>query len=83
MELDTQTVHAVCKGVQAPYSKVETLCHGAQAVDAYLRIKTPPGMTPLERCQAQSQDPIISQIIGEINNKTIGKMKLEWGCLQN
>ena len=35
--------------------------HGAQAVDALSKDKTPPGMTPLEWCQAQSQDPIISQ----------------------
>ena len=79
MELDTQTVHAVCKGVQAPYGKVETLCHGAQTVDALSKDKTSSGMTPLEWCQAQSQDPIISQIIGEINNKTIGKMKIRMG----
>ena len=65
MELDTQTVHAVCKGVQAPYGKVETLCHGAQVVDALSKDKAPPGMTPLEWCKAQSQDPIISQIIGK------------------
>ena len=79
MELDTQTVHAICKGVQAPHGKVETLCHGAQAVDALSKDKTSPGMTPLEWCQAQSQDPIFSQIIGEINNKTIGKMKIKMG----
>ena len=29
VELNSQTVHAVCEGVQAPHSKVETLCHGA------------------------------------------------------
>ena len=29
MELNSQTVLAVCKGVQAPHSKIETLCHGA------------------------------------------------------
>ena len=34
IDIDTQTVHAVCKGVQAPHGKVETLCQGAQAVDA-------------------------------------------------
>ena len=28
MELDSQTVHAVCEGVQAPRGKVETLCQG-------------------------------------------------------
>ena len=34
MELDSQTVQAVCKGVQAPYGKVETLCQGTHVVDA-------------------------------------------------
>ena len=32
IDIDTQTVHAVCKGVQAPHSKVETLCQGAHTV---------------------------------------------------
>ena len=79
MELDAQTVHAVCKGVQAPHGKMETLCYEAQVVDALSKDKAPPGMTPLEWCQAQSEDPIISQIIGEIKNKTIGKMKIKMG----
>ena len=79
MELDAQTVHAVCKGVQAPHGKMETLCHEAQVVDALSKDKAPPGMTPLEWCQAQSEDPIISQIIGEIKNKTIGKMIIKLG----
>ena len=79
VELNSQTVHAVCEGVQAPYGKVETLCHGAQVVDALSNDRTPPGMTPLEWCHAQAQDPIISQIIGEINNKSIGKMKIKMG----
>ena len=34
MELDSQTVHAICEGVQAPHGKVETLCQGAHVVDA-------------------------------------------------
>ena len=79
MELDAQTVHAVCKGVQAPHGKMETLCHEAQVVDALSKDKAPPGMTPLEWCQAQSKDPIISQIVEEIKNKTIGKMKIKMG----
>ena len=29
MELDSQTVHVVCEGVQTPHGKVETLCQGA------------------------------------------------------
>ena len=64
VELNSQTVHAVCEGVQAPHGKVETLCHGAQVVDALSKDNAPPGMTPLEWCHAQAQDPIITQIIG-------------------
>ena len=79
MELDSQTVHAVCEGVQAPYGKVETLCQGAHVVDALSNDRAPPGMTPLEWCHAQTQDPILSQIIREINSKTIGKMKIKMG----
>ena len=33
MELDSQAVHTVCEGVQAPHSKIETLCYGAQVMD--------------------------------------------------
>ena len=62
-----------------PHGKMEILCHEAQVVDALSKDKAPPGMTPLEWCQAQSEDPIISQIIGEIKNKTIGKMKIKMG----
>ena len=79
VELNSQTVHAVCEGVQAPHGKVETLCHGAQVVDALSNDRAPPGRTPLEWCHAQAQDPIISQSIGEINNKSIGKMKIKMG----
>ena len=52
IDINTQTVHAVCKGVQAPHGKVETLCQGAQAVDALCQDSAPPGMTPLQWCQA-------------------------------
>ena len=83
MELNSQTVHTVCEGVQAKHGKVETLCHGAQVVDALSKGNAPPGMTPLEWCHAQAQDPIITQIIGEIEHKTIGKIKIKRGCLQN
>ena len=48
MELNSQTVQAVCEGVQAPHGKIETLCHGAQVVDALAQGNVPPGMTPLE-----------------------------------
>ena len=79
MELNSQIVHAVCEGVQAPHGKVETLCHVVQVVDASSKDKGPPGMTPLEWCHAQVQDPIITQIIGEIEHKTIEKMKIKMG----
>ena len=66
MELDSQAVQAVCEGVQAPQGKIETLCHGAQVVDALVKGNASPGMTPLEWCQAQAMDPAIQQIVGEI-----------------
>ena len=76
MEINSQAMHAVCEGVQAPHGKVETLCHGVQVVDALSKDNAPPGMTPLEWCQAQSKDPAIHQIIDGIQNKTIGKLKI-------
>ena len=79
MELNSQTVHAVCEGVQAPHGKVETLCQGAHVVDALSKDRAPPGMTSLEWCHIQTQDPILSQIMREINNKSLGKMKIKMG----
>ena len=48
MEQVSQTVHALCEGVQAPHGKVETLCQGANVVDALSEDRAPPGMTSLE-----------------------------------
>ena len=79
MELDPQTVHAVCEGVQAPHGKVETLCQGAHVVDALSKDRATPGMTSLEWCHIQAQDPILSHIIRELHNKTIGRMKIKVG----
>ena len=79
MELDSQTVHAVCEGVQAPHGKVETLCQGAHVVDALSKERATPVMTSLEWCHIQAQDPILSQIIREIHSKTLGKMKIKMG----
>ena len=62
----SQTVHAVCEGVQAPHGKIETLCHGAQAVGVLLQDTMPSGMTSLEWSQAQMTDPAICQIIQAI-----------------
>ena len=77
VELNSQTVKAVCEGVQAPHGKIETLCHGAEIVYALSKDNAPPVMTPLELCHAQTKSLIISQIIGEIKKKTIGKLKIK------
>ena len=66
MELDSQEVQAVCEGMHAPHCKIETLCYGAQVVDAIVQNSAPPGMTPLQWCQDQAKDPAIQQIVGEI-----------------
>ena len=77
MELNSQTAQAVCEGVQATHGKIETLFHGAQVVDALAQDNAPPGMTPLEWCQAQYKDPVINQIKGEIQKRTIGKLEIK------
>ena len=46
--ISSQTVYAVFKGVQALHCKVETLCHGAQAVGVLSQDTMPSGMTSLE-----------------------------------
>ena len=66
MELNSQTVQAVCEGVQVPHGKIETLCHGTQVVDALAQDNSTPGMTPLQWCQTQAKDPMINQIVGGI-----------------
>ena len=76
IDIDTQTVHAVCEAVQAPHGKVETLCQGAQAVDALCQDNAPPGMTPLQLCQAQSKDPAIHQNVDGIQNKALKHLKI-------
>ena len=55
--------------MQAPHGKIETLCYGAQVVDALVQDNAPPGMTTLEWCQAQAKGPAIHQIVGG-NSKT-------------
>ena len=77
MEISSQAVHAVCEGVQAPHGKTETLYHEDQVVDALGQDNAPPGMTPLEWCQAQAKDPAIHQIVGELQKKTLGKLKIK------
>ena len=47
VDISSQTVHAVCEGVQALHDKVETLCHGVQAVGVLSQDTMPSGMSPL------------------------------------
>ena len=61
VDISSQSVHAVCEGVQAPHCEIETLCHGAQAVGMLSQDNMPHGMTPLEWSQAQTKDPAICQ----------------------
>ena len=48
-------------------------------MDAVSKDRATPGMTSLEWCHIQVQDPILSQIIREIHSKTLGKMKTKMG----
>ena len=76
VDIFSQSVHAVCEGVQAPHGKIESLCHGAQAVGVLSHDNMPPDMTPLEWSQAQINDPAICQIIQAIQNKNLDKLKI-------
>ena len=77
VEFTSQSVHAVCEGVHAPHGKIETLCHGAQAVGVLNQDNMSPGMTPLEWSQAQTKEPALYQIIEAIQHRTIGKLKIK------
>ena len=75
VDISSQTVQAVGEGVQALYGKVETLCHGVQAVGILSQDTMPAGMTSLEWSQAQMQDPAISHIIQAIQTKHLNTIK--------
>ena len=77
VDISSQSVHAVCEGVQAPHGKIESLCHGAQAVGVLSHDNMPPSMTSLEWSQTQLNDPAICQIIQAIQNKTLDKLKIK------
>ena len=77
VELPSQSMHAVCEGVQAPHGKIETLCLGTQAVGVLSQENMPLGMTPLEWSQAQTKDSALCQIIEAIQHKTIWKLKMK------
>ena len=79
MELNSQTVQAVHEGVQAPHGKIETLCHGAQVVDALAQGYAPPGMTTLEWCEVQAKDPAINQMVRRNSKENIREIKNQDG----
>ena len=47
VDISSQSVHAVCEGLQAPHDKLEALYHETQAVGVLSQDNMPPGMTPL------------------------------------
>ena len=77
VDISSQSVHAVCERMQAPHGKIETLCHGAQAVGVLSQDNMQPGMTPLEWSQAKAKDPAICQIVQAIQNKSLEKLKIK------
>ena len=77
VDISSQTVHAVCEGVQVPHGKIQTLCHRAQAVGVLSQDNMPSGMTSLEWSQAQSKDSAICQIIQAIQNKSLDTLKIK------
>ena len=77
IDISSQSVHAICEGVQAPHGKIETLCHGVQVVHVLSQDNMPPGMTALEWSQAQAKDLAICQIVEAIHHKSLGKLKIK------
>ena len=71
MEMSLQTMNAVCMGVQTSHGKVEVLSHSVHAFIHLFRDNVQSGMTPDDYSVAEPQDPIISQIVEAIHNKTI------------
>ena len=72
VELISHSVYADFEVLQTPHSKIETLCHGAQAVGVLKQDNMPAGITPLEWSQTQSKDLALCQIIESIQHRTIG-----------
>ena len=73
----TSPMHDVCVEVQASHGKIETLCHGAQAVGKLNQDNMPPGITLLEWSQVQTKDPTLCQITEVIQHRIIGKLKIK------
>ena len=48
-------------------------------MDALCQDNAPPGMTPLQWCQAQAKDPAIHHIVDSMQNKTLRTLKIQGG----
>ena len=57
-------------------AKWKPFARGAKVVDALCQDNAPPGMTPLQCCQAQAKDPAIHHIVNSIQNKTLKHLKI-------
>ena len=77
VDISSQTVHAVCEVVHAPHGKIETLCHGGQAVGMLSQDNMPSGITSLEWHKAQIKDPAICQIIQAIQSKSLDTLQIK------
>ena len=77
VDISSLTIHGVCEGVQVPHGKIETLCHGVQAVCVLSQDNMPSGMISLEWSHTQSKDSAICQIIQAIQNKSLDTLKIK------
>ena len=59
MEMNSQTVKAVCEGVQTSHGKVEILSHSAQTLSHLLRDSIQPNMTPAGWSQGHPKIPFL------------------------
>ena len=77
IDIATQTVHAVCKGCRPHMAKWKPFPRGPKVVDLLCQENAPPGMTPLQWCQAQAKDPAIHHIVDSMQNKTLRTLKIQ------
>ena len=82
VDISSQSVHAVCEGVQAPHGKIETLCHGDQAVGVLSQdnMTTWYDSTGVESGTSQ-RFCNMSNSRGNADIKLQGKLKLKRTCL--
>ena len=77
MDIDTQTGHVVCNGVQAPHGKVENTMPGGPSSGCIVSKQCPNRHDTNAMVSSQAKDPAIHQIIDSIQNKTIKHLKIQ------